>query len=148
MCAFVPRSADLIFRQLPIKMFHLLVGGVSALCVCVCSVFANGFQLSRCSIFRQFPIKMFHLSVGGVSALCVCYVFVNGFHAVKMFHLSAASHQDVPSFGGGSQCIVCVLRVREWLPCCQDVPSFGSFPSRCSIFRWGESVHCVCVMCL
>ena len=38
----------------------------------------------------------------------MCYVFVNGFHAVKMFHLSAASHQDVPSFDGGSHCIVCV----------------------------------------
>ena len=45
------------------------------------------------------------ISVGGVSVFCVCYVFVNGFHAVKMFNLSV---------GGVSA--LCVLRVREWLP--------------------------------
>ena len=31
---------------------------------------------------------------------------VNGFYAVKMLHLSAASRQDVPSLGGGSQLCV------------------------------------------
>ena len=84
MCAFVPRSADLIFRQLPIKMFHLLVGGVSALCVCV---------------FR------------------VC----EWLPAVKMFHLSAGSHQDVPSFGGEESYVYCTVERALYMP---DIHSY------------------------
>ena len=37
--------------------------------------------------------------------VCVC-VCVNGIYAVKVLHLSAASRQDVPSLGGGSQLCV------------------------------------------
>ena len=98
---------------------------------------------------------------------CVC-----NFRAVKMLHLSAASRQDVPSFGEEScvcmcvcMCIVCATFVLSrccifWqllvkmfhlsarkvayvcvcacalcvqLSCCQDVPSFGSFSSRCHV---------------
>ena len=36
-----------------------------------------------------------------------------------------------------------VFHVFMWLFGCQDVPSFGGFLSRCSIFRQGES-FCVC----
>ena len=47
------------------------------------------------------------ISFGSVSALAMCCVC--NFRAVKMFHLSAISRQDVPSFGGGScVCVCCV----------------------------------------
>ena len=64
-------------------------------------------------------------------------------------HISAASRQDV---AGGVNCVcTCgyvALGVSERTMlsrcvCCQDAPSLGSFPSRCSIFRRGESILCV-----
>ena len=64
--------------------------------------------------------------------------------AVKMFHLSAASCQDVPSLGRGSRAVFvesCVYVC--WSPCCEDVPSFGSYLSRCPIFRQGEFMLCL-----
>ena len=119
----------------------------SCMCVCVfmwlfgCPSF-GGF-LSRCSIFRQGE------SSCARSCMCVCSC---GSLAVKMFHLSAASCQDAPSLGRESHPVfghVCVC-VFMWLFGCQDVPSFGGFLSRCSIFRQGESscvqsCMCVCV---
>ena len=128
---------------------------------------------SRCSIFQRG--KLFACSV------CVHVYHVCNFRAVKMFYLLAASRQDVPSFGGEScvciyvgvhvHCVcnfygvkmfhlsarkvvfvcVCVCALCVQLSCCQDVSSFGSFSSRCSIFRRGKLrlyvcvyVHCVC----
>ena len=70
--------------------------------------------------------------------VCMCA----GLLAVKMFHLSAATCQDVPSLGRGSHAIFvesCVYVC--WSPCCQDIPSLGSYLSRCSIFRQGESCY-------
>ena len=51
------------------------------------------------------------ISFGSVSALAMCCVC--NFRAVKMFHLSAASRQDVPSFGGGSWMVLCVANLSE-----------------------------------
>ena len=93
-----------------------------------------------------------------------------------MFHLSAASRQDVPSFGKEScvcmcvcMCIVCATFVLSRCPifwlgklclhvamcvcvqlsCCQDVPSFSSYSSRCSIFWRSKLFACMCVcMCI
>jgi hypothetical protein len=45
------------------------------------------------------------ISFGSVSTLAMCCVC--NFRAVKMFHLLAASRQDVPSFGGGSCGMLC-----------------------------------------
>ena len=85
------------------------------------------------------------ISFGSVSALAMCCVC--NFRAVKMFHLSAISRQDVPSFGGGScVCVCCVFNFRAVKI---DVPSFGSFSSRCSIFRQGKLCMCVLrVLCV
>ena len=116
-------------------------------CVCVLmwlfgcqDVPSFGGFLSRCSIFRQGE------SSCARSCMCVCSC---GSLAVKMFHLSAASCQDAPSLGRESHPVfghVCVC-VFMWLFGCQDVPSFGGFLSRCSIFRQGIlcSVMYVCV---
>ena len=56
------------------------------------------------------------------------------------FRLSAASLWQGKLFACVCACALCVQ-----LPCCQDVPSFGSFLSRCSIFRQGKLCLYVCV---
>ena len=43
---------------------------------------------------------MFHLSVGGLCSYAC--TLVNESFAAKMFHLTAATCQDVPSFGRGT----------------------------------------------
>ena len=101
---------------------------------CVCKTFV----LSRCSIVWQ-------CSIFGRGKLCfcvriVCATFVLSRCSifpqlpVKMFHLWARGVVFV--------CVMCVQ-----LSCCQDVPSFGSFLSRCSIFGRGSCVS-VCVLCV
>ena len=164
-CATFVLSRCCIFRQLLVKMFHLLVRKVVCMFVCVhvhcvcnfCAVkmlhllaasrqdvASFGSFSSRCCIFRRGMLCLYVC----VHVHCVC-----NFRAVKMLHLSAASRQDVPSFGEES-CLhvcVCACALCVQLLCCQDVASFGSFSSRCSIFRRGKlclyvcvHVHCVC----
>ena len=60
--------------------------------------------LSRCSIFQW-----------GESVHCVCYVYVNGFHAVKMFIFRQLPIKMFHLLVGIVSAL-CVLRVREWLP--------------------------------
>ena len=100
-------------------------------CVCACvlcvqllccqDVASFGSFSSRCSIFWRGKLCLYVC----VHVYCVC-----NFRAVKMLHLSAASRQDVPSFGEES-CVVCVRACALYvqLSCCQDVASFGSFSS-------------------
>ena len=70
---------------------------------------------------------MFHLSVGG---LCSYACTLESF-AAKMFHLTAATCQDVPSFGRGLCSYACTLEsfaakmFHLKAATCQDVPSFG-----------------------
>ena len=190
-CATFMLSRCCIFRQLLVKMFHLSTRKVVFVCVRACAlcvqlsccqdVASFGSFSSRCSIFWRGKLCLYVC----VHVHCVC-----NFRAVKMLHLSAASRQDVPSFGEEScvcmcacMCIVCATFVLSrccifWqllvkmfhlsarkvvfvcvracalcvqLSCCQDVASFGSFSSKCSIFRRGKlclyvcvHVHCVC----
>ena len=201
-CMFVCVHVHCVFNFCAVKMLHLSAascqdvpsfGEESCVCMCVClCIVCSTFVLSRCCIFRQLLVKMFHLLVRKVVCMFVCVHVhcVFNFCAVKMLHLSAASCQDVPSFGEEScvcmcacMCIVCAtfvlsrccifrqLLVKMFhlsarkvvfvcvhacalcvqLSCCQDVASFGSFSSRCSIFRRGKlylyvcmHVHCVC----
>ena len=114
--------------------------------------------LARCKVIS----KEFILQRGcDVSCNCVCvclrvcmHMLTLWFSVVKMFHLSAASSLDVPSYGWESHCYICVcvcvcvcVHCHTVVLCCQDVSSFGSLQSRCSILRLGESLLylCVCV---
>ena len=109
MCATFVLSRCCIFRQLLVKMFHLSARKVVFVCVCECAlcvqlsccqdVASFGSFSSRCSIFRRGKLCLYVC----VNVHCVC-----NFRAVKMLHLSAASRQDVPSFGEESCVCMCV----------------------------------------
>ena len=60
-------------------------------------------MLSRCFILWWLLVKMSHLWAREV-LFCIfqCVWCGCNFHAVKMFHLMAASRQDVPSFAEGA----------------------------------------------
>ena len=158
-CATFVLSRCFVFQPLLVKMFHHSARKVVFVCVCVCAlcvqlsdcrdVSSFGSFSSRCSIFQRGKLCLYVC----VYAHCVC-----NFHAVKMFHLSAASRQDVPSsvrkvvFVCLCICIVCAtfmlskcftfqqvlfkmfhLPARKVVYMCIVCATF--MLSRCSIFR-------------
>ena len=126
-CATFVLSRCCIFRQLLVKMFHLSARKVVFVCVCACAlcvqllccqdVASFGSFSSRCSIFRRGKLGFYVC----VHVYCVC-----NFCAVKMLHLSAASRQDVPSFGKESCVCMCA---------CMCIVCATFVLSRCCIFR-------------
>ena len=143
-----------------VKMFHLCPAcnqdvhpskGKFLCCarLYMCTLYATfipsfGNFLSRCSIYWQG--NLFACMCACLCIVCATFVLsrccIFRQLLVKMFHLSARKVVFV--------CVhACALCVQ--LSCCQDVASFGSFSSRCSIFRRGKlclyvcvHVHCVC----
>ena len=127
-----------VFLQLLVKMFHLLGRKVVCMYVCVPVHCVCNFR----------AVKMLHLSAASCQddpsfgeescvCMCVCMCIVCATFVlsrccifrqlfVKMFHLSARKVVFV---------CVCACALCVQLSCCQDVASFGSFSSRCSIFR-------------
>ena len=74
-----------------------------------------------------------------------CFVLL-GLPLVKMLHLCPAYNQDVHPSKGIFLCFARFLHVScMQLSCCPDVPSFGSFSSRCFIFRRRKLYLHVCV---